>query len=294
MSIDSDSRAIPTQLARIWLSILFALALTAASEGQDSANAADEASPTSRALSTTPWFDGEQGKLIPFHIDPVNDDSLNRESRWLPKAKRVRQPVKNTSKTKTGTTGTGGNILTKGIFGTTMSLTNLLGWILLFAFIALAVGALFYALSRSEFDSAISSKTNFGKVPKSPNEQTLERMKHLPAELRRTDVNLRHEAERLMQSGNYDQAIILLFGHQLLLLDRIGILRLNRGKTNRKYVRETRSTDSAAAKCLQATATAFERSYFGRHKISQRKFADIWRANEQLEKRMDQRRGEAA
>ncbi len=97
-------------------------------------------------------------------------------------------------------------------------------------------------------------------------------MKHLPAELRRTDVNLRSEAERLMREGQYDQAIILLFGHQLLLLDRFGMLRLNRGKTNRKYVRETRAVDGELAGRLQDTVNAFERSYFGRHSIAQREF----------------------
>jgi len=153
---------------------------------------------------------------------------------------------------------------------------------------------LFYVLSRSEFAAEKSSHANARNGSKSPDEQTLERMKHLPAELRRTDVNLRSEAHRLMQSGNYDQAIILLFGHQLLLLDRFGMLRLNRGKTNRKYVRETRSSDPTAAKSLQTTVTAFERSYFGRHTISQREFANIWQANQQLEKGIEQKQGEAA
>ena len=56
-----------------------------------------------------------------------------------------------------------------------------------------------------------------------------------------------------MQSGEYDQAIILLFAHQLLLLDGYGALRLNRGKTNRRYIRETRAVNPDAAKCLAVT-----------------------------------------
>ena len=98
-------------------------------------------------------------------------------------------------------------------------------------------------------------------------------MKHLPAELRRTDVNLRSEAERLMNAGQFDQAIILLFGHQLLLLDHAGLLRLSRGKTNGRYVRETRAADHESADRLRLTATAFERSYFGRHTIAAGEFA---------------------
>jgi hypothetical protein len=79
-----------------------------------------------------------------------------------------------------------------------------------------------------------------------------------------------------------------------LLLDQVGMLRLNRGKTNRKYVRETRSFDADAANPLQATVTAFERSYFGRHVISRSGFEDLWRANSALERAADRRRETAA
>ncbi len=119
-------------------------------------------------------------------------------------------------------------------------------------------------------------------------------MKHLPAELRRTDVNLRSEAERLMQEGQYDQAIILLFAHQLLLLDRATLIRLNRGKTNGKYVRETRSVDPESAQWLRATVAAFERSYFGRHPIEQDDFTELWQSNLKLEESIRRRQELAA
>jgi hypothetical protein len=118
-------------------------------------------------------------------------------------------------------------------------------------------------------------------------------MKHLPVELRRSGVNLRGEAQRLMEEANFDQAIILLFAHQLLLLDRAGLLRLNRGKTNRRYVRETRSVDRESAERLRATAEAFERSYFGAHALTADEFARLWVENEGLERSV-QRRQEAA
>lgn len=292
MNHSPASQEKPARCARIWWSILLTLTVTSGSAAQDVKNEPDGASPTGRSVSTTPWFDAEQGHLIPVPIEAQQYDSENRESRWLPKAKRLPKPA-NTG-ANAGKNSTGARFGQSGIFGTSLSLTNLVGWILLIAIIGLAVGVLFYVLSRSEFAAEKSSHANARNGSKSPDEQTLERMKHLPAELRRTDVNLRSEAHRLMQSGNYDQAIILLFGHQLLLLDRFGMLRLNRGKTNRKYVRETRSSDPTAAKSLQTTVTAFERSYFGRHTISQREFANIWQANQQLEKGIEQKQGEAA
>ncbi|MFK8113058.1 MAG: DUF4129 domain-containing protein [Rubripirellula sp.] len=222
------------------------------------------------------WYDAEEG-VVPIHVKPEVDDSLNRESRWLPKPKKIAKPAANTP-ANTTTTGTG-----SGLFGSGFTLANLLGWLVLVAIVAGVVGTIAYTLSKAELDLTTSARATKGNKGTLPDDQTIERMKHLPAELRRTDVNLRTEAERLMNQGEYDQALILLFGHQLLLLDRVGMMRLNRGKTNRKYVRETRSKNVEASKRLQQTVIAFERSYFGRHTIPQPQFAELWQSNETLE-----------
>jgi hypothetical protein len=245
------------------------------------------------ALGDSMWYDSDAGAIIPVKVESEIDDSDNRDSRWLPKAKRVRQSNANTT-TNTGTGGTGGGGGGAGLFGSGLSIGNVFGWVLLITLVALGIGLIIYAVSKTEMDSKPTSRGRGKKQSQSPDEQMIERMKHLPAELRRTDVNLRSEAERLMREGQYDQAIILLFGHQLLLLDRTGMLRLNRGKTNRKYVRETRSADPKSAKRLQRTVTAFERSYFGRHTIDQREFSDLWRQNEQLEADIERQREVAA
>jgi hypothetical protein len=114
-------------------------------------------------------------------------------------------------------------------------------------------------------------------------EQMLERMKHLPAEVRHSDVNLRSEAERLMNLSQFDEAIVMLFGHQLLLLDRCRVLRLARGKTNGRYVRETRGNAPEANPFFVNTVSAFEASYFGGHTPSAERFARLWQENETLE-----------
>ncbi|MGI9473465.1 MAG: DUF4129 domain-containing protein [Rubripirellula sp.] len=233
------------------------------------------------ALGDAMWYDAEANSIGPVRVEPIIDDSLNRDSRWLPKAKRVKQSATGTTPAAGG--GTGGGGVGTGLFGSGLTIGNVFGWVLLIMLVAFAVGLLVYAISKTDVDATSGSRGKAKKLSQTPDEQMLERMKHLPAELRRTDVNLRSEAERLMREGKYDQAIILLFGHQLLLLDRIGMLRLNRGKTNRKYVRETRSADRTVAKRLQGTVTAFERSYFGRHTIGQREFSELWNSNEQLE-----------
>lgn len=248
------------------------------------ASPANRPSPSAEALSDTIWFDAEDGSVIPVEVKPRQDDSFNRNSRWLPKAKRV-QDSAGTS-TANGTTNT---ITGNGWFGTGLTTGNLLGWVLIIAFVVVAALVLMYALSKTEIDLAAGPAGRQRGGKRDHDEQTLERIKQLPPELRRTDVNLRDEAQRLMSQGDYKQAIILLFAHQLLYLDRAGYLRLNRGKTNRLYVRETRASDRQIGFWLQATVTAFERSYFGRHSIQSDDFSQLWTDNLALEQAVQKR-----
>lgn len=250
--------------------------------------AAQDAAPSvaAGALGDTDWYDADSGSVVPIEVDPVVDDSMNRDSRWLPKAKRVPAPT---------TAGGGGGAATGGggLFGSGLTLGNLFGWMLLVAILAACIGLLLYALSKTEIELGGETRSR-EKHDATPDEQTIERMKHLPAELRRTDVNLRSEAERLMNERQYDQAIILLFAHQLLLLDRAGLIRLNRGKTNGKYVREARSVDPKTALWLRRTVAAFERSYFGRYEIQHDEFAELWQSNLKLEESIRRRQELAA
>ncbi|QDV44869.1 hypothetical protein Enr13x_47400 [Stieleria neptunia] len=230
------------------------------------------------SLDSTPWYDPQSRQLVPIELEIRQDDSIHRESRWLPKPKKIAQPDRPSNTTTTGAA------TATGLFGTSVTWGNLFGWVLLAAMVLGIVGITVYAISRAELRMENRTSTaSAADVKGLPDEQTLERIKHLPPELRRTDVNLRTECERLMGEGRFDQAIILMLGHQLLLLDRNGLLRLSRGKTNGRYVRETRNHHDTIATWLRATADAFEQSYFGRHEISAHVFEQLWRQNEMLE-----------
>ncbi|TWU59176.1 hypothetical protein Poly51_19620 [Rubripirellula tenax] len=238
----------------------------------------------SEAIADSVWYDSDQNSVTPVDVKVRKDDSLNRSSRWLPKPDKVAKPKTPTSATSGGT----------GVLGSGLTIGNLLGWGLLITLFAAAIGLVLYTMSKAELDLAGNAASRRGSGQDGTiDEQMIQRMKHLPAELRRTDVNLRTEAERLMKEGLFDQAIILLFGHQLLSLDRVGMLRLNRGKTNRKYVRETRSADPHCGDQLQLTVDAFERSYFGRHVIKEDEFDALWQSNSAMENGIGVRMGAA-
>ena len=238
-------------------------------------------------MPTTVWFDGESGSVRPVAVTPRIDDSVNRSSRWLPKPKKLTKPKPvNTPKPATaagggtgGGGGGGGNWLGFGSFG------NFVGVLVVLA-AAVAIGVLMYQLM-NRFDPAGDTESDTKRSSGRPDAVTLERISQLPPELRRTDVNMRTEAERLMNEGRYDLAIILLFAHQLLLLDRVGLLRLSRGKTNRRYVRECQSRDGGAAGVLKQTVRLFDRSYFGEHRIDGDEFRRLWNRNDELERRVE-------
>ncbi|MGB7326495.1 MAG: DUF4129 domain-containing protein [Rubripirellula sp.] len=261
---------------RLWLILIGIAALVSGPSSIPTASADQAITNTENAVTDSVWFDADKQSLIPVDVDPELDDSINRDSRWLPKPEKVAKPKKAATPTATGN---------GGLFGTGWTFANVLGWGLLATLFALAIAIILFAMNKAEIDLTANPTTRRGSGANdgTPDEQMIQRMKHLPAELRRTDVNLRTEAERLMNESLFDQAIILLFGHQLLLLDRVGMLRLNRGKTNRKYLRETRASSPETSAALQETVDAFERSYFGRHEITASEFAKIWKTNSDLE-----------
>ncbi len=225
--------------------------------------------PVTEVLPDTVWLDSETGTLKPVPVTTSNQDSVNRNSRWLPEADKVRKTAR--PNTPVGGATGGGSLVSQAI-----------GWILIALIMCVVVGTVIYALKNSEAEL-------MGSIPKgtdlrSMGQSTQQRRNELPLELQTTHGDPRGEAERLMAQGDYGRAIVMLYGHQLLMLDRHGLLRLSRGKTNNRYVRETGNVDRAIAKLLRRTVDAFERSYFGKHSIDSQTFQGLWETNASMER----------
>lgn len=270
-----------------WLGVLVALCTCFSNAYCEAATAAGD-SFTDSALTDTSWYDAENQRLIPIHVEIENPDTANRDSRWLPKPKRI---AKRPASTAPATTPV---VAGNGWFGSGLTGGGLFGWVLIFLIPVLAVAIVLYAITKADIRLHDGESVAASKKAASVNPQTIERIQHLPPELRRTDVNMRVEAERLMNEEQFDQAIILLFGHQLLMLDHGGYLRLARGKTNGRYVRETRGIHPDSSELLKATVSVFERSYFGGHEITRADFEELWQGNTQLERFVDSKQGIAA
>ena len=230
-----------------------------------------EHEPTAESITVADsvWYDADSKDLLPITVRDERTDTMNRDSRWTPKPNGTKTQ---TTPTKTTATPWG-----------SMSWGNLLGWVFLVMLMGVVVGLLVYVFANSSFDFRPVPVQQVLAGKRALDEQTKQRIAELPAELRDTDVNPRTELERLMQRGDFDQAIIFLYGHQLLLLDRVSWLRLSRWKTNRQYVRETRGSNLDIGELLGRTVEAFERSYFGRHSLTRPQFDVLWKDNLRLE-----------
>lgn len=102
------------------------------------------------------------------------------------------------------------------------------------------------------------------------------KVEDLPFEVSKpTHGNPLDEAEALMRAGRLREAIIYLYGYQLLALDQARKIDLQRGKTNRMYARElqkyTRLKD-----IVTTTMLIFEDAYFGQHEIGLEQFKTAW------------------
>ena len=114
---------------------------------------------------------------------------------------------------------------------------------------------------------------------KSTDKTSLEKEKakllDLPFELEPTMFGLLAQAERYRAAGDYSKAVIYLFSHALVEMDGARCIRLERGKTNRVYLRELRDRDQLRGFTSQLVM-AFEYAFFGRHVLSQEAFERIW------------------
>jgi hypothetical protein len=127
--------------------------------------------------------------------------------------------------------------------------------------------------------SSAESKAEGGK---SHSQEDTDRIEALPFPVRSGRLDLLGEARRYYQQGDYRQAIIYLFSFQLVRLDRQQIIRLNKGKTNRQYLREV-GPRGALGRLVEQTMVAFEDVFFGNRGLDRARFESCWSRLDEFE-----------
>lgn len=113
-------------------------------------------------------------------------------------------------------------------------------------------------------------------------ELTEERIEALPAEVKSGPRDLLSEAKRFRDAGDFRMAIIYLFSHLLVQLDKNQRIKLARGKTNRQYLTEL-GRDSGLFQMVEPTVVAFEDVYFGNISLTEGEFSYCWNQFEQFQ-----------
>jgi hypothetical protein len=102
-----------------------------------------------------------------------------------------------------------------------------------------------------------------------------DRVEALPFLRQRSHHDLLGQARRHYEAGNYSEAIIYLFSHELVELDRCSLVRLAKGKTNRQYLREAKHAAPLAG-LLERTMVTFEEAFFGQKTLDRAGFEVCW------------------
>ncbi len=92
------------------------------------------------------------------------------------------------------------------------------------------------------------------------------------------------EARRRRERGDYAGAVICLFAHQLLTLDRLRLIRLVPGRTGRQLIRTI--VDPQWRGCVAPTLRLFESVYYGRRTPTREAFEAVWTSAETFERRV--------
>ncbi len=219
------------------------------------------------------WYDTSSGQYRPPVIAPPLDDAI-RSQGW------VAPEVKNTwwKWLTNWNLGTGG--ATTGSWGLSAEGVAYLIWGLLGALLLTGLCFLIYHYLGDHFGWNSKAKRGPGKLTIDP-----AKVSELPFDMEMTRSDPLGEAEARMRDGRYREAVIYLYSYMLLALDQTRVIHLQKGRTNRMYLRELRA-DRQLSDILYQTMLAFEDVYFGRHDIDRNRVEKLFDSVEAFHQRL--------
>lgn len=102
-----------------------------------------------------------------------------------------------------------------------------------------------------------------------------DRIEQLPFNVKQAKGDFLSAAEQAAKAGLFGDAMINLFSHVLLTLDKHDKVRLKRGKTNRQYASEL-GNHSNLRNYYERVMVFFESTFFGDHEIERQQFESCW------------------
>lgn len=232
--------------------LLLALVSTVRGEELTDDKAVQTAKESLSGRTRYPFYDRQQDDVRRLNVEePASDEAANRRSKWA-------------GKNATGKTRTAGNSAPAAL-GQGLQFLGLTALVVFIAIIA-------YLIARAFLKNEVA-ETKVTKVIETSRD--VDKVQALPFALRKPTGDFLAEAQRLYAVGNFSEAVIYLYSHLLVQLDQQHVIRLAKGKTNRQYLRETRSRP-VLREILDRTMIAFEDVFFGHHELTREQFELCW------------------
>ncbi len=235
--------------------------------GASGAEAPDvDADAVVRSLPRTVWFDPREGSYRAPRLPPLRDDPVRVEG-W-----------RAASKNRAGATA-----WKRPQWGPRMSdIFSAIVIALVAGFLVVTVGLLAYFSLRNYVPAGEHRGGTRSVVIDTA------RVDDLPFEATRTDYeNPLAMAAQWARRGDYRRAIILVYGYLLLVLDQARKIELQKGKTNRMYLREL-GTDSPLYPLTELAMLVFEDAFFGNRAITAEQFRSVWKALPEFHRLLDE------
>ena len=205
-----------------------------------------------------PWYDAESDEL--HNLTVVTEEKERTRGNW-----------RGSQRARWNWNWDGGSWSWLG------ELIKLLAWCVLTALL----GLLMYALVQTHLNPIRTGKI----VVASTGDELLtdeQRIENLPVQLQRTKGDFLSVARYHYQAGNFGDAMVYLFIYRLLQLDKVGFIRLTKGKTNRQYLAELQNSEDLRT-ILAQTMRPFEDFFFGQHELTRERFEQCWNRNDQFQ-----------
>ncbi len=224
--------------------------------------AADQKIDPSKAARSVSgkWYDRETGSYIAPKTAPHRDNTIRKDGQLATVG-----PDRDWSWLETI-----GDLI-KAFFSVLGYIFRALGYVLLALVIAGLIAGIFFITAyfvRSY--RGVSQTESFKELTIDP-----AKIEDLPFEAMQSSTDPLGDCRALARAGKFDEAIIYLYGYQLLAMDHARKIHLHKGKTNRMYLRELRNLE-ALRRIVELTVDKFEWVYFGKHSLSKQSFLEAW------------------
>ena len=149
------------------------------------------------------------------------------------------------------------------------------------------LGMMVLLLVRAHLSRERSTARGEADVAQDQLRDQVDRVEELPVRVRRSASDLMNAAHEQYLAGNYSEAIIYLYSHLLLQLDRRNLIRLTKGKTNRQYLREVGRWVPLRG-LVESAMVSFEDVFFGERQLERERFESVWNRLDQFDALVEQ------